>query len=172
MIRRGFSVLAVSTVLIAGGAATAGATTVSVAPCTGAAVSVTTTSVPGQANTHFGLLLHVTNTGAAPCQVFGYPRVQLLDASGRVVVEAAKTPAGYNGGSAPVRTVLAHGDQATALLEGVVAPDPSQPSYQSSSALRLRLPQDSTWIRVSVGVSRDPGLQVHGFRPGATGGTA
>lgn len=68
-----------------------------------------------------GLAIEFKNRGRA-CTITGYPGVDALSATGRRILSAKRTKAGYIGGvfSGPIPTVhLATGDTASALVEWV-----------------------------------------------------
>src|SRR2546423_3755849 len=72
---------------------------------------------------HRSVVLVFTNAGNEPCRLTGYPGVAGLDAGGRQLAQARRTPGGYLGGLAsgkPVPVVtLAPGDAASALVEAL-----------------------------------------------------
>ncbi len=83
-----------------------------------------------------------------PCTLRGFPRVDGLSASGRVIIRAKQALEGYFGGQWRVATVtLKNGETASALLEGV---DPAFLSHPPRSSERFRI----TPPNVSNGVRR------------------
>jgi len=78
----------------------------------------------GSAGGHTGLILSLTNTGAAPCSVQGYPGAGVTDRSGEVVLNATRLPVGYLGGQypSPATIMLAPGATASTVIEWLDAP--------------------------------------------------
>jgi hypothetical protein len=95
-------------------------TTVAAVPACGTA-DLTLTAGPGTLNATASLVTYtLTNTGAAPCTMSGYPGVAVLDAHGVVVQQPASRQAGPAATPpvTPTSVLLAPGGQATFLLAG------------------------------------------------------
>lgn len=78
--------------------------------------------IPGQsqgAAGHLALVLIFNNVGHAPCRILGYPRVDLVTASGAIVAYATHTLSGMAGGTTAITSItLAAGASASAPVEG------------------------------------------------------
>ncbi len=102
------------------------------------------------------------------CSLRGYPRVEGLSASGRVVVRAKPALTGYFGSWSITTITLKNGQTASALLEGVdaafLAPPPP-----SSRRLRVTPPNASHSVRLRAPypVAR---LTIHPVVAGQSGG--
>jgi hypothetical protein len=121
---------------------------------------------------HVGVVLLFRNTASTPCHLRGYPGVAGLDASGRQVAQASRTPTGYlgglaSGGPAPSVTVAA-GGTASALVEATDVPTGAATACPSYAALLVIPPNDTAATRLPVTLPGCSGLEVH---PVVTGGS-
>ena len=127
---------------------------------------------------HRSQVLVFTNTGQSACTLTGYPGVAALDAQGAQVAQAVRTPSGYLGGLAtgtttPPTVVLAPGQAASAMVEGIDNPQngaTSCPSYPAFLVTPPNLTQS-----VTLGLTSSPAfpgcspIQVHPVVPGTSG---
>lgn len=133
---------------------------------------------------HEGITLLFRNTGAVACELDGYPGVALLDASGRQVLQAVRTPSGYLGGlaagtSVPPTLTVDPGQVVSALLEGTDVPAGTATSCPYYPAVLVTPPNQTVSTRLVLttgsGTGPDRGLpgcsppQVHPVVPGTTG---
>jgi uncharacterized protein DUF4232 len=129
---------------------------------------------------HVGMVLTFTNTGSAPCTLYGYPGAVLVGAGGRTVLDAERTMSGYLGGDAsgggPSSVTLAPGAAASALLEWSDVPTaPGAPvgaNCPGMGSLHLLVTPPNTTATVSLAAigSACQGFEVHPVVPGTTGG--
>lgn len=120
---------------------------------------------------HFSLLVHVRNAANRPCRTTGYPGVALLDGTDHQIAQAQRTPSGYMGGlgsGTPPMVVLAPGQEATAMIEGLNS-NPDGSSCATSPAFLFTLPDNTDSTRLAQQVRACPNLQVHPLVPGDTG---
>lgn len=101
------------------------------------------------------------------CRTGAYPGVDGLQ-HGRAVVHARRTERGYLGGGSSASLVLRRGQDASALLEGLLGPVPWSPCPRYT-ALAVTPPDGAVSV---VRPARTPlcSLQIHPLVPGTTGG--
>lgn len=98
---------------------------------------------------HIGVPIRFQNEGRT-CSLRGYPLVDGLSATGRVVVHAGNSLNGYLGGAGRVATItLAAGQTASALLEGANFPIQGRPCHPYR-ALRIAPPHATRSVRFSA----------------------
>lgn len=142
-------------------------------PCQ--ASQLTTTAVPaGVGLGHVAVNLLFTNTSTEACALSGYPGVAGVDSAGRQVTVAQHTPDGYlgglsNGNVTPPLVTLAHGQTASAKVEGTDVPPGTQTSCPSITRLLVTAPNTSRPITVNVAPPDCSGLEVHPVVSGTTG---
>ena len=111
------------------------------------------------------------NTGPASCVLQGYPGVALLDADGRQVAQAKRTPNGYMGGlraGTPPLVTLASGDSASATVEAL-AFDANGNACPPSAGVLVTPPDETRSLRLDWGSNGCGELQIHPVVPGTTG---
>lgn len=122
---------------------------------------------------HHGVVVVFTNTGTGPCTLRGYPGVAGLDASGRQVTQAIRTPYGYMGGrhaKGPIPAVrLNPGGVAAALIEGTAVPYANSPSCPTYPSLFITPPGQRRPSQISIGLPGCSPLEVHPVLSGARG---
>ena len=118
---------------------------------------------------HLALPIRFRDRGGA-CSLRGFPRVDGLSASGRVIIRAKRALKGYFGRWRIATITLTNGQTASALLEGL---DPAFFSRRprSSRSLRITPPNasHSVWRRTSYPLSY---LTIHPVVAGPNGGGA
>ncbi|MDQ1392998.1 MAG: hypothetical protein QOF30_1975 [Acidimicrobiaceae bacterium] len=101
----------------------------------------------------------------------GYPGADGLAADGAHVVSARRTTNGYLAGVGllgPEPTVsLATGTTASASVEGLLAPTPSQSACPTYTTLLITPPNETHSVRLATGSLCD--LEIHPVVPGSTG---
>jgi hypothetical protein len=123
---------------------------------------------------HVAQVVVFTNVSTSSCTLYGYPGIAGIDAAGRQVVQATRTPSGYLGGlwstpSGPLPTVaLAPGQIASALVEGVDNQVGSMPCVQLRSLL-VTAPNTTRSVELPGAPPDCDGLEVHPVVPGASG---
>lgn len=102
----------------------------------------------------------------------GYPGLDGLDATGKVLVSAARTLRGYLGGlraDSPSSVVLATGAAASALFEGLIGPLSGDPPCPPVTELLVTPPNETRPVRIPVTYGLCD-LTVHPVVSGTTGG--
>jgi hypothetical protein len=121
---------------------------------------------------HGGYAILLKNRGKA-CTLHGYPGLDAVDVSGKVVVSVQRTANGYLGGlaiGAPEPTVeLQTGQTASALFEGHIGPISGGPSCPPYVALLISPPNETRSVRLTSDYTLCY-LEVHPVVQGATGG--
>ena len=120
------------------------------------------------------MIILFMNNWETPCILSGYPGVAGLDSSSHQVTQASRSPSGYLGGlsssSAPPPVVtLAHGQTASAKVEGTDNPVGNQTSCPSLSGLLVTPPNTDTTVRLPFAPGDCSGLEVHPVVSGDTG---
>ena len=114
----------------------------------------------------------LTNVTTGPCRLYGYPGVAGLDAAGKQIVQATRTPHGYLGGlpdGAPVPTVdIGAGQAASAMVEAAGA-KPDGSSCTPYAALLVTPPDEKRSTRVPWPSDGCDALQIHPVVAGVTG---
>ncbi|MGH3632051.1 MAG: DUF4232 domain-containing protein [Sciscionella sp.] len=132
---------------------------------------VVTANGPGFGLGHAGVAVLFTNTGSVPCSLHGYPGVAGLDAAGHETVQARRTPNGYIGGvmdGGEPTAVLAHGQTASALVEGGVPASNSNCTEEHGLLVTPPGGTVPTRLTPSLGV-HCADVQVHPVVPGTDG---
>lgn len=151
-------------------------------PCTPAQIAVSI-GQGGAGLGHVGFPLLFTNKSSTRCVLSGYPGAAMLDASGRQVVQAARTPSGYLGGQAegspaPAAVYVYPGDTVSAMLEGTDNPigaSTSCPYYPDvlvtppNQDVSVTLAFDSVPAGATAGFPGCSTPQIHPMVPGRTG---
>lgn len=108
-----------------GGTGSGGASSGSAA-CGNDQLSVQLT-MPDASAGHRSLVLLFTNTSGSSCTISGYPGAAVTDKPGKVVLNAQRSLAGYEGGAAGVTTVtLSPGGHASGVIEWLGFPTDGQ----------------------------------------------
>lgn len=134
--------------------------------------------IPGTAQGaagHIALVLIFNNVSTTKtCEIYGYPGVDLVNASGGTVAHLARTLRGMAGGepagvTSPQGVVLAPGQSASALAEASDVPQNGITDCGSYSLLVT--PPDQT-VSVPAGTAMLPrcAAEIHPVVPGTTGG--
>jgi len=123
---------------------------------------------------HEGVVVLFRNTSAAACVLAGYPGVAALDATGRQVAQAERTPSGYLGGmetgsTTPRAVTLGPGATASALVEGTDVPEGTATSCPTYAALLVTPPTSTRSQRLTASLPGCSPLQVHPVVRGTTG---
>lgn len=114
-------------------------------------------------------MLRFENTGA-PCVLHGYPGLDAVDASGKVVESAGRALNGYLGGLAsgePPTVTLATGQAASAFYEGANSPAPGRPC-PNYTKLAVTPPDETRSVSLAS-PSNVCYLEIHPVVPGPTG---
>lgn len=122
-------------------------------------------------DSHQGVILLFRNTGQIACAMTGYPGAALLNAQGKQVKQAARTPVGYLGGlrsGKPTTVPLYSGQTASALLEGEVV-DINGKTCASSPAILVTPPNTTTSAKLKVTTQMCGGTQIHPVVTGTSG---
>jgi hypothetical protein len=106
----------------------------------------------------------------------GYPGVAALNATGRQVAQAQRTPSGYLGGmrtgsTTPPVVLLEPGAVASALVEGTAVPEGVASSCPTYPALLVTPPTSTLSTRLAVSLPGCSALEVHPVVSGTTGTT-
>ncbi len=128
----------------------------------------------GAALGHEGRLLFFRNIGRRTCRLRGYPGVDGLDASGRAVVHAVRTPRGYLGGLGTVSSAmpivaLRPGQAGLSLVEGVDIPQGKATFCPSYRSLLVTPPGERQAVRLPATLPGCASIEVHPVVPGTTG---
>ncbi|HWU32932.1 MAG TPA: DUF4232 domain-containing protein, partial [Marmoricola sp.] len=118
--------------------------------------------MPGQgAAGHVTLILLFNNVGTTACKIYGYPGVDLLSKTGKVVAHAQRTLSGMAGGATGLTAItLAPGKSASALLE---ASDVPQGSITDCGSYSLNVTPPGQYVAVPATPATMPkcDLQIH-----------
>ena len=132
--------------------------------------------IPGEVDAGAGhrfLVLRFNNVGQTTCTISGYPKVDLVDASGKVVTHAQQTPNGQAGLPAgttePPVVRLAAGKSASTVLEASAIPEGDNPPCKDY-ALMVTPPGQTEAVSAGPTQLPDCDLQVHPVVAGETGG--
>ncbi len=147
----------------------------STAVCTAQSLRVSGSAASG-GDSHAGLVLLFTNTGQIACSMAGYPGLAILNAAGKQVIQARRTPSGYLGGirsgKPPFAAVLLQaGGTASALLEGQVVDDAGK-QCPTEHALLTTPPATTVAIKVMATTVFCGQVQIHPVVAGRTGSKA
>jgi hypothetical protein len=156
-------------------ATTPATTPASAALCAGPNVGVSGKMASAAAG-HQGVVLLFVNNGSTSCVLHGYPGAAGLNASGAQVTQAQRTPAGMMGGLAPgvtalPRITLAHGQTASAVVEGTDVPSGTETSCPTYPSLLVTAPNTKVSVTIPLSLPGCSGLQVHPVVPGTSGST-
>ena len=135
-------------------------------------VSILQTPWTGAAGlSHQGVLLRFAPFGTAACTLYGYPGVAGLDASGKQVLQATRTPSGYLGGlrgGTPDTVTITSLSPASAWVEGVAA-HAAGTTCPQLVALLVTPPGLHSSQQIEAAPAACSGLQVHAVVAGVTG---
>lgn len=125
---------------------------------------------------HEGGTILFKNTGTSECSLAGYPGVAALNATGKQVAQAQRTPSGYLGGmetgsKTPPLVQLAPGAVASAMVEGTDVPEGTASSCPTYPALLVTPPTSRQSTRLAMSLPGCSPLQVHPVVSGTTGST-
>lgn len=141
--------------------------------CTSAQLAVS--AGPGRGATgHSEVTLLFKNTGSTTCRLHGYPGVAGLDAAGKQVTQAQRTPEGFMGGlssttAAPPTVTLTPGQTASAIVEGTDVPQGGATSCPTLAGMLVTAPNTTHAVHFSEVPGDCSGLQVHPVVPGTSG---
>ncbi|MEO6702021.1 MAG: DUF4232 domain-containing protein [Jatrophihabitantaceae bacterium] len=141
-------------------------------PCSAPALTAAVQAAHGGLS-HAGYVIVYSYHGQIPCQLTGYPGLAVLNASGKQVMQAARTPSGYLGGirngKPPFPTVLLNaGQSASALLEGLLT-DSAGKGCPVEHALLTTPPGTTVAIKLAATTAICNQVQIHPIVPGNTG---
>jgi hypothetical protein len=141
--------------------------------CTSAQLSITL-GERQQVMAQPAIAVMFTDTGDAPCTLYGYPGVAGLDTGGRQITQAYRIQQVYEGGSstdAPTRVTLARGGQASALIGGGANPINGETACPADyAAVVVTPPGTSAPTKLPLDFPSCAGLAVTPVVPGPTGG--
>lgn len=148
----------------------------SVASCSADQLTVTTGPWEG-AGGHGGFPLLFTNRSTTSCTLVGYPGAAVLNSAGQQVMQAVRTPSGYEGGLSPGTTTspvitVPPGQTAAARLEWIENPQaPQQTSCPSYGSVIVTPPNTyrSTELHAPSPIYLCTGLEIHPVLLGTTG---
>jgi hypothetical protein len=143
--------------------APASTTTTGQTRCTSKNLTVTAGQSGGAAG-HVITPVVFTNTGVAPCTIFGYPGAAAIDGSGSQVAQATRTPS-----PGPSRLTVAPGASASALVTNTSVPSGSQTSCPTWAGLLVTPPNDTQATKISISVPGCDGFTVSAVVAGSTG---
>lgn len=183
---RAASAVGLALVLLAAGCTTDGSSPVAtptLAPATSAPATSHTTActsgirvIPGEVDAGAGhrfLVLRFNNVGQTPCTISGYPKVDLVNASGKVIKHAEQTLSGQaglpSGATEPPTVTLAAGKSASAVLEASAIPQGDDPPCKEY-ALMVTPPGQEVAVSAGPAQMPDCDVQVHPVVAGDTGG--
>jgi hypothetical protein len=133
--------------------------------------------IPGDVDAGAGhrfLVLRFNNVGQTTCTISGYPQVDLVDASGKVVKHAQQTPSGQTGLPAgttePPVVTLPAGKSASTVLEASAIPEGDDPPCKDY-ALMVTPPGQNEPVSAGPAQMPDCDVQVHPVVAGDTGGS-
>jgi hypothetical protein len=147
----------------------------SAALCAGPNVGVSGKMASSAAG-HQGVVLLFVNNGSTSCVLHGYPGAAGLNASGAQLTQAQRTLTGMMGGLAPgvtalPRITLAHGQTASAVVEGTDVPSGTETSCPTYPSLLVTAPNTKVSVTIPLSLPGCSGLQVHPVVPGTSGST-
>ena len=132
--------------------------------------------IPGEVDAGAGhrfLVLRFNNVGQATCTISGYPKVDLVDGSGKVVAHARQTPNGQAGlpsdTTEPPVVTLTAGKSASTVLEASAIPAGDDPPCKDY-ALMVTAPGQTEAVSAGPAQMPDCDVQVHPVVAGDTGG--
>ena len=132
-----------------------------------------TTGQADGATGHLSFRVHFTNHSHKTCTLYGYPGVEALNSHGRPNMEAKRTKDGFMGGVGPGHKIqtatLAHGQVATAIVEGTDVPTGNKKSCPQAVAFRITPPNDGIAKLVERTMPECSRIQVHPVVKGRTG---
>lgn len=113
-------------------------------PCATSDLRLTAGQGNGAAGTEY-LTFGLVNTASAPCTLFGYPGVSVLDGSGQIVQKAAARNSSLDQGDHGEQTVtVAPGKRAVFVVSAVdTDPDPRCRGARTGTALRVYPPNQT-----------------------------
>jgi len=134
---------------------------------------VTTGEFQG-ATGHQGGPLLFRNISHRICQLRAYPGVDGLDASGRSVAHARRSPKGFLGGlgtsdAVPPTVVLRPGETASALVEGTSVPTGDASSCPSYPSLLVIPPNETHSVKLRRELPGCSPIEIHPVVPGTSG---
>lgn len=138
----------------------------------GGELELTDQQLTSQSGDALGMVLMVKLVRGPSCTVSGYPDVQIVSGSGRMLARPTGTPRGFFGGlatgsSSPPTVILRAGQTASALLEWQAAA--YQPTSTCTGAGRVKLTFGFAGATFSPTISKFCDLTVHPFVAGSTG---
>ncbi|MEI6700874.1 MAG: DUF4232 domain-containing protein [Actinomycetota bacterium] len=137
-------------------------------PCVTQQLAITTSSNSGMG--HIGVVLIFTNTAASSCTEVGYPGVAALTSSGVQAVQAIRTLSGYIVAVPDLPTVtLAHGESASAIVEGTDVPSGDATSCPTYPRLLVTPPNATESVTIDETMPGCSPIEVHPVVPGTTG---
>lgn len=119
---------------------------------------------------HITLVLIFNNVGTTACKIYGYPGVDLVSASGKVIAHAQRALSGMAGGATSLAAItLAPGKSASALLE---ASDVPQGSITDCGSYNLNVTPPGQYVAVPLATAMMPkcDVQIHPVVAGTGGG--
>ena len=122
---------------------------------------------------HRSIVVVFRNSGTSACRLHGYPGVAALDANGRQVVQAVRTPNGYLGGlasgTALPTVTLARGQRASATIEGLGFNASDGSACTGYQGFLVTAPDDTSSTHLAAATDMCGELQVHPVVLGTTG---
>jgi hypothetical protein len=141
--------------------------------CTSAQLSITL-GERQQVMAQPAIAIIFTNTGDAPCTLYGYPRVAGLNTDGHPTTQAYRIQQVYEGGAstdAPTPVTLTSGGPVSALIGGGANPLNGQTACPADYAAVLVTPPGATSpTKLQVDFPSCSGLEITPLVPGPTGG--
>jgi hypothetical protein len=132
--------------------------------------------IPGQVDAGAGhrfLVLRFNNVGQTTCTITGYPKIELVTESGKVVTHAQQTPRGQtglpSGTTQPPVVTLPAGKSASAVVEASAVPEGDHPPCKDYD-LMVTAPGLKEAVGAGPAQMPDCDLQVHPVVAGDTGG--
>jgi hypothetical protein len=132
--------------------------------------------IPGRVDAGAGhrfLVLRFNNVGQTTCTMSGYPKVDLVDAAGKVVKHAEQTLSGQaglpSGATKPPVVTLRAGKSASTVVEASAIPEGDNPPCKEY-ALMVTPPGEKVAVPAGPAQLPDCDLQVHPVVAGDTGG--
>ncbi len=141
---------------------------VAAAPCNTRQLSITTSSNDGMG--HIGVVLIFTNASTTPCTEVGYPGVAALTSTGVQAMQAIRTLSGYLVGTPALQTItLAHGESASAIVEGTDVPSGDATSCPTYPQLLVTPPNATESVTIDAVLPGCSPIEVHPVVPGVSG---
>jgi hypothetical protein len=144
-------------------------TVAAIRECVKATLSLSAGSTDSSSG-HRSETLVFTNTSAATCVMQGYHGVAALDGQGSQVVQARRTPSGYEGGipsgAVPPRVSLGPGQSASATVEALAFNASDGSACTRWAGLLVTVPDDTVSTRVPWNSDGCSDLQIHPVVPG------